>query len=59
MSRRELMRFVAYGLPAWLGLFYLPDRNEPPPVRMAVDFEAASGGSATLTVVKPDRAEAA
>ena len=39
-SRRELLRFVAYGLPAWLGLCHLRERNEPSPVRLAADSEA-------------------
>ena len=34
------MRFVAYGLPAWLGFCHLRQRNEPSPVRLAADSEA-------------------
>ena len=55
ICRRELLRFVAYGLPAWLGYSHLRERNEPPPVRMAVDFVAAGGGGARLTITKPER----
>ena len=39
-SRRELLRFVAYGLPAWLGFCHLRERNEPSPVRLAADSKA-------------------
>ena len=39
-SRREFLRFVAYGLPAWLGLCHLREPNDPPPVRLAADSEA-------------------
>lgn len=45
IDRREILRFVAYGLPAWLGLCHLHQRDEPPPVRLTADFEAAFEGS--------------
>ena len=37
--RREILRFIAYGLPAWLGLYHLREQNDPTPVRIASDFE--------------------
>ena len=39
ICRRELLRFVAYGLPAWLGLCHLRERNEPNPARLDADSE--------------------
>ena len=35
ISRRELLRFVAYGLPSWLVLCHTCERNEPAPVQVA------------------------
>ena len=48
ISRREILRFAANGLPGWLALgFYLADRQspEPQPVPQAADFEAAFDGA--------------
>ena len=45
VSRREILHFVVYGLPAWLGYCHLRERNEPPPVRLSADLKTIDAGN--------------
>ena len=54
IHRRELLRFVAYGLPGWLTLFLLPKRHEPSetPVYVVPGEVSLGEPSASLSVLR-------